>query len=810
MALLCSIGYANLSPIRSATTTNQPIAGDPPALAKGVYGQPPTSELDEIVGDTVHVYLNWRDMQHNSTLGRMIAVDEPALDGSQLVHFTWCNRTSAAAPSQVYYRSATLLSNGNVTWGSEVNVNSPNWGGYPLLAADNEGDVPFVGWHGGDGGTGYLSFVSTPNLYVPNVFNAWPIPTIGAVTIWPHMAGGQTGGDYYTHTVLNEYDPDNLLEDGLYYNRAVYDPLTGSMSNDTPGGANQVLVTDIAMNLSNAVAVSPDGSHIAIGQTVGRYNLFGEGDQSSQYNNDILVWESTDGGDNWNWGTGNATNITSFLPPNPNALPDTTEANQDTMRAYTEVDLAYSSDNTLHAVFSLPGYDFYRGTITYTDRLYYWNNDHQMYTQIADGTFWNYSYSAVWERIVGNAQLSIDEDLGVIWCAFVQYGQPGDTTGAGIPIDASDERFKATDIWVTASPNNGLHWATPVNVTNTRNLGTDLLPYETESEREMTLALDAGGDNLHLFYTLDYDPGIAVPSNSPEGDPTENYQVYHVINKQDLIAEFEAGGEWVRNYPMHVDESGFFVSQDDWEWNGFWNPDGGQGAPAQLTLTGINTTVGPNGGEIAYSAHLETFINQAFQDVDYWTMVELPNGQEMGPLFMFTFNVPAFADMLAPWMTLDVPGGAPAGTYIFTGHVGFHPNSVISDSFTFNKIAAGTDSEGEFVFDPAEWKSSGEWPGVASDDPATLTPYEFELNAAWPNPFNAATSFSITLPQADYVQVAVFDVLGREVVRLVDGPMIAGSHTFTFDGSEFASGVYFLRVSSVMHGDQIQKLILLK
>ncbi|HEX04623.1 MAG TPA: T9SS type A sorting domain-containing protein, partial [Bacteroidetes bacterium] len=72
------------------------------------------------------------------------------------------------------------------------------------------------------------------------------------------------------------------------------------------------------------------------------------------------------------------------------------------------------------------------------------------------------------------------------------------------------------------------------------------------------------------------------------------------------------------------------------------------------------------------------------------------------------------------------------------------------------------------------------------------------------------TSFSITLPQADYVQVAVFDVLGREVVRLVDGPMIAGSHTFTFDGSEFASGVYFLRVSSVMHGDQIQKLILLK
>ena len=63
-----------------------------------------------------------------------------------------------------------------------------------------------------------------------------------------------------------------------------------------------------------------------------------------------------------------------------------------------------------------------------------------------------------------------------------------------------------------------------------------------------------------------------------------------------------------------------------------------------------------------------------------------------------------------------------------------------------------------------------------------------------PNPTAGQTTVSFALAEAADVELAVFDVLGKEVVRVVDGPRQAGDHRVTFDASGLAAGVYVYRL----------------
>lgn len=71
-----------------------------------------------------------------------------------------------------------------------------------------------------------------------------------------------------------------------------------------------------------------------------------------------------------------------------------------------------------------------------------------------------------------------------------------------------------------------------------------------------------------------------------------------------------------------------------------------------------------------------------------------------------------------------------------------------------------------------------------------------ELNISnYPNPFNPSTTINYQIPNAGYVTMKVFDILGREVATLVDEVKESGLYSATFDGSRFTSGVYFVRVT---------------
>ena len=93
-------------------------------------------------------------------------------------------------------------------------------------------------------------------------------------------------------------------------------------------------------------------------------------------------------------------------------------------------------------------------------------------------------------------------------------------------------------------------------------------------------------------------------------------------------------------------------------------------------------------------------------------------------------------------------------------------------------------------------------------------PTEFALHNNYPNPFNPITTINYDLPQDGSVRLIIYDVMGREVTRLVNGFTPAGYHSVRWDarnkmGENVSAGVYFYHLQS---GNFVktQKMVLLK
>ena len=91
-------------------------------------------------------------------------------------------------------------------------------------------------------------------------------------------------------------------------------------------------------------------------------------------------------------------------------------------------------------------------------------------------------------------------------------------------------------------------------------------------------------------------------------------------------------------------------------------------------------------------------------------------------------------------------------------------------------------------------------------------PVEVTLGQNYPNPFNPVTSITYTLPIAGHIDLAVYDVTGKEVAQLVDGVMPAGRHTVSFDARHLPSGVYTYVLSDADNAFPLQRkqMVLLK
>ena len=88
-----------------------------------------------------------------------------------------------------------------------------------------------------------------------------------------------------------------------------------------------------------------------------------------------------------------------------------------------------------------------------------------------------------------------------------------------------------------------------------------------------------------------------------------------------------------------------------------------------------------------------------------------------------------------------------------------------------------------------------------------------QLAQNYPNPFNPTTTIDYQLPTISQVKLTVYDLLGREVATLIDDVKGAGTHSVTWDASQFASGAYLVRMTASAGNaahSQTRKIVLMK
>lgn len=86
---------------------------------------------------------------------------------------------------------------------------------------------------------------------------------------------------------------------------------------------------------------------------------------------------------------------------------------------------------------------------------------------------------------------------------------------------------------------------------------------------------------------------------------------------------------------------------------------------------------------------------------------------------------------------------------------------------------------------------------------------KYILSQNFPNPFNPKTTIKWIMPETGFVTLRIYDVLGREVMILVNQELNAGNQETVFDATNFSSGIYFYQLKV---GDFIQtkKIVLMK
>lgn len=98
-------------------------------------------------------------------------------------------------------------------------------------------------------------------------------------------------------------------------------------------------------------------------------------------------------------------------------------------------------------------------------------------------------------------------------------------------------------------------------------------------------------------------------------------------------------------------------------------------------------------------------------------------------------------------------------------------------------------------------------------DEVDALPLGYALHQNYPNPFNPSTTLQFDLPAATDIRIVVYDLLGREVVRLVDQRLEAGYHQLVWNGRDawgrvVPTGIYITRLITSEYTKSIKMLLL--
>jgi hypothetical protein len=402
-----------------------------------------------------------------------------------------------------------------------------------------------------------------------------------------------------------------------------------------------------------------------------------------------------------------------------------------------------------------------------------------VFSLVADGWFLNNYYETGAWSYISHPSAGVDPATGDLFCLYERAFAPVDTALPfpylwGDTVDFSAGGYPNSEIWITKSSDNGLHWAVGTNITDTQT--PQAPPGLCLSEVTPSMAPDIVNGFCHITYISDKDAGITLYG---AGTVTLNDVVYQRVPVTEI-----APTPILPPYPMHCDSSGM----------------PGYQYSIDITLSPASPPIiiPPAGGSFDYFVNIQNQENLT-ATFDAWIDVTLPDGSIYGPITNRILTLPG-GETIFRLMTQWVPGGAPAGDYSYNGYVGNYP-AVIWDSSSFVFTKTGQrDNVSKY-----DWPLSGWEEPLSASNPVV----EFALLQPYPNPFNQETSLIFTLPQAGEISLVVYDVNGREVLVIAQGWYSAGEHKVILNGSALSSGIYFVRLKTDNIG-QIRKIVLVK
>ncbi|HEX2869458.1 MAG TPA: SdrD B-like domain-containing protein [Ignavibacteriales bacterium] len=154
-----------------------------------------------------------------------------------------------------------------------------------------------------------------------------------------------------------------------------------------------------------------------------------------------------------------------------------------------------------------------------------------------------------------------------------------------------------------------------------------------------------------------------------------------------------------------------------------------------------------------------------------------------------------------------------AGLFTFTGILldSYYLKVVIPDGYTISTSSQQGGQEGVDIdlgtngqsscFEVADTTKSIGKPIALVHKPTTDvayrsgTPAEFSLLQNYPNPFNPSTTIEFAVPQAGQYSLKIYNMLGQEVITLIERELPVGYHTAVFDASRMPSGIYIYKLT---------------
>jgi photosystem II stability/assembly factor-like uncharacterized protein len=109
--------------------------------------------------------------------------------------------------------------------------------------------------------------------------------------------------------------------------------------------------------------------------------------------------------------------------------------------------------------------------------------------------------------------------------------------------------------------------------------------------------------------------------------------------------------------------------------------------------------------------------------------------------------------------------------------------------------------------DESVWKSNPDSLTSVTED--EIKPKDYFLSQNYPNPFNPSTTIKYSLPQTGRVTLSIYDLIGREVIKLINEEKPAGEYETQWNASSHPSGVYFMRMQAGEFGET-RKIVLVK